>query len=170
MKNIKKASVVSVLSLALAIPLTASAAATTDVAPATTDTTAASQSANTSIDVNTPTTGDHIITPQSTQPAFDTTLGGQQSEASFSIPAGMGYVKLWVRNTGTETIKFAVHKDSSSGSVMSGTEVRIAPGDTFSWISSSAWPTGRFYATFNTSNTKMSGQAYGKLASTRSEL
>ncbi|MGG1643084.1 hypothetical protein ACIFQM_17845 [Paenibacillus sp. NRS-1782] len=164
MKNIKKASLLSVLSLAVAIPLTASAAATTEVTPATTDSAAVSQSANTS------TTRDHVITPQSTQPAFDTTLGGQQSEASFSIPAGMGYVKLWVRNTGTETIKFAVHKDSSSGSVMSGTEVRITPGDTFSWISSSAWPTGRFYATFNTSNTKMSGQAYGKLASTRSEL
>jgi hypothetical protein len=168
MKNIKKASVVSVLSLALAIPLTASAAATTNVAPATTDSTAVSQSANTSTDVNTPKPGDHVITPQSTQPAFDITLGGQQSEASFKIPAGSSYVKIWVKNTGNEEIKFALHKGSASGSVIK--DARIAKGSTFEWISSSALSTGDFYATFNTSNTNMKGQAYGKLASSRNEL
>ncbi|WP_342416684.1 hypothetical protein NST83_04215 [Paenibacillus sp. FSL R10-2782] len=170
MKNIKKASLLSVLSLAVAIPLTASAAATTDVTPASTDSAAVSQSANTSTDVTTPTVGDHVITPQQTMSVFDTTLSGQTQTSYFSIPAGLGYVKLWVRNTGSEAIKFAVHKGSASGSIMSGTEVKIAPGDTFSWISSSAWPTGEFYATYNTSNTKMSGQAYGKLASSRNEL
>ncbi|WP_025683900.1 hypothetical protein [Paenibacillus maysiensis] len=124
MKNIKKVSLLSVLSLALAIPLTASVAATTDVASATTDSAAVSQSANTSTDVTTPTAGGHVITPQSTQPAFDITLGGQQSEASFKIPAGMGYVKIWVKNTGSENIKFALHKGSASGSVVKEATIR----------------------------------------------
>ncbi|MBE0338659.1 hypothetical protein [Paenibacillus sp. 23TSA30-6] len=170
MKNNKKISVLAILSLAVALPLTVSASATTDVKSVTADPGAIVQPANGSSDVNTPKADDHVITPQSTQPAFDTTLSGQQTVSYFSIPAGLGYVKLWVRNTGSEAIKFAVHKGSASGSVMSGTDVKIAPGDTFSWISSSAWSTGEFYATFNTSNTKMSGQAYGKLASSRSEL
>ncbi|MDY8025246.1 hypothetical protein [Paenibacillus polymyxa] len=170
MKNIKKASVVSVLSLALAIPLTASAAATTDVAPATTDPAVVSQSVNTSTDVTTPTAGEHEIeiTPYSTQPGFDTTLGGQQTVSYFSIPAGMGYVKIWVKNTGSEAIKFALHKGSASGSVVK--DATIPKGSTFEWISSSALSTGDFYATFNTSNTNMQGQAYGKLASSRNEL
>ncbi|MGW8958805.1 hypothetical protein [Paenibacillus sp. NPDC055715] len=168
MKNIKKASLLSVLSLALAIPLTASAAATTDVAPATTDSVAVSQSANESTMVNTPTSGDHVITPQSTQPAFDITLGGQQSEASFSVPARMGYIKIWVKNTGSEKIKFALHKGSANGPVVK--EATIAKGSTFEWISSSALSTGDFYATFNTSNTNMKGRSYGKLGSSRSGL
>ncbi|OMF48740.1 hypothetical protein [Paenibacillus peoriae] len=155
---------------AIAVPnaIFADSDAVTDSTPATTDSTAVSQSANTSTDVNTPKLGDHVITPQSTQPGFDTTLGGQQTVSYFSIPARMGYVKIWVKNTGNETIKFALHKGSASGSVIK--EAKIEKDSTFEWISSSALSTGDFYATFNTSNTNMKGQAYGKLASSRDEL
>ncbi|MFB5760604.1 hypothetical protein [Paenibacillus medicaginis] len=164
MKNIKQATFLSALSLAVAIPLTASAAATTDAAPATTEPAQAVQSAIESING-----GDQVIVPFATQSAFDTTLGGQQTVSYFKIPAGLGYVKIWVKNTGSESIKFALHKGSASGPVVKEATIP-ADGKAWEWRSPSALSTGDFYATFNASNTNMKGQAYGKMASTQSEL
>ncbi|ADM70851.2 hypothetical protein GMA19_03045 [Paenibacillus polymyxa E681] len=118
MKNIKKASVVSVLSLALAIPLTASAAVTTDVAPATTDSTAVSQSANTSTDVTTPTPGNHDITPQHQQDKFGSTVkslpGEGSATSSFKVTGGYGYVKINFKNNSSDPVKIIVtHNDTN---------------------------------------------------------
>ncbi|WP_262384903.1 hypothetical protein [Paenibacillus terrae] len=169
MKNIKKASVVSVLSLALAIPLTASAAATTDVAPATTDSTAVSQSANTSTDVNTPKVGDHVITPQATDPVLDVRLRGTEMSKPFTIRAGYGYVKVWVRNNGSQKIKLTVTQGSGAGTVkLSGT---IYPGEDWSSpINSSAWSTGDFYVNLTSGSADMSGQVSVRTGTTRGEL
>ncbi|MFK4345138.1 MULTISPECIES: hypothetical protein [unclassified Paenibacillus] len=159
MKNIKKASVVSVLSLALAIPLTASAAATTEVTPSTTDSIAVSQSANTSTDVNTPKPGDHVITPQATDGQIvDRPVAGFNDSADFDVKSGYEYVRLYLRNTGNTTITFTVNQGSASGAEKySGT---VKPGKTFDEIlnSSKPWTVGKFYVSLSSGSGSMSGK------------
>ncbi|OMF72970.1 MULTISPECIES: hypothetical protein [Paenibacillus] len=168
MKNIKKASVVSVLSLALAIPLSASAAAT-DVAPAATDSTAVSQSANTSTDVNTPKAGDHVITPYATKSVVDRTLRNTELTENFDIPSGYGYVKVWIRNDGKQPIKFSVNRGSETGTQMlSGT---VEPGRTYSEISSSAWPgANKYYVSLSSGKAYMEGELSVRIGTSRGEL
>ncbi|WP_025683901.1 hypothetical protein [Paenibacillus maysiensis] len=168
MKNIKKASVVSVLSLALAIPLTASAAATTDVAPATTDSAQVNQSANDSTDVNTPKPGDHVITPQETKSVVNRTLRNTELTEDFEIPSRYGYVKVWIRNNGDQPIKFSVNQGSPSGTQkLSGT---VKPGQTYDEVSSSAWSTGKFYVSLTSGNTYMKGELAVRIGTSRGEL
>ncbi|MGW8957694.1 hypothetical protein [Paenibacillus sp. NPDC055715] len=159
MKNIKKASVLSVLSLALAVPLTASAATTTDVALATTNSAAVSKSANTSTGVTTPTTGDHVITPQATDGQIvDRPVAGFNDSADFDIKGGYGYVRLYIRNTGNTTITFTVNQGSVSGAEKySGT---VKPGKTFDKVlnSSRAWSSGKFYVSLSSGSGSMSGK------------
>ncbi|WP_231503634.1 hypothetical protein [Paenibacillus sp. 1-18] len=95
MKSIKKASVASVLSLALAIPLSASAAATIDVAPAKKDSAQVSQSAN-STDVNTQKPGDHVITPQDTNKVLAKSLANTDMSERFYIDPHYGYARVFV--------------------------------------------------------------------------
>ncbi|WP_342416976.1 hypothetical protein NST83_06150 [Paenibacillus sp. FSL R10-2782] len=170
MKNIKKASLLSVLSLAVAIPLTASAAATTEVTPATTDSAAVSQSANETTDVNTPKEGDHVITPQATDLRIDNAkLEGTEMSKSFSIPAGYGYVKVWVNNTGDQPIKITVTQGSGSGTVkLSGTA--DAHNQWSSPVNSNAWSTGTFYVNLTSGKADMSGKLSVRVSSTKGEL
>ncbi|WP_283653766.1 hypothetical protein [Paenibacillus sp. RC334] len=91
MKNIKKASLLSVLSLAVAIPLTASAAATTDV--------------------NAPKVGDHVITPQATNKVLAKSLGNTDMSERFYIDPGYGYARVFVSNDGSAPINITVTQD-----------------------------------------------------------
>lgn len=158
MKNIKKVSVVSVLSLALAIPLTASAAATTDVTPATTVSTQVSQSANISTDVTTLTTRGHVIIQATDGQIVDRPVAGFNDSADFDVKAGYGYVRLYLRNTGNTTITFTVNQGSASGAEKySGT---VKPGKTFDEIlnSSKPWTVGKFYVSLSSGSGSMSGK------------
>ncbi|ALP35837.1 hypothetical protein ASL14_06295 [Paenibacillus sp. IHB B 3084] len=168
MTSIKKASLLSVLSLAVAIPLTASAAATTDLAPATTDSVQVTQSANESTDVNTPKVGDHVITPQETKSVVNRTLRNTELTEDFEIPSRYGYVKVWIRNDGDQPIKFSVNQGSPSGTQkLSGT---VKPGQIYSEVSSNAWSTGKFYVSLTSGNAYMSGELAVRIGTSRGEL
>ncbi|MGG1639719.1 hypothetical protein ACIFQM_00180 [Paenibacillus sp. NRS-1782] len=168
MKNIKKASLLSVLSLAVAIPLTASAAATTEVTPATTDSVAVSQSANTSTDVNAPKLGGHVITPQDTNSVLNKSLANTEMSERFYIDPGYGYAKVWLRNDGSQPIKLTVTQGSASGTQkMSAT---IGKGETWSQINSSAWSTGNFYVNLTSGNAAMKGSLSVRIGNSRGEL
>ncbi|MHB0864736.1 hypothetical protein ACYCS5_26700 [Paenibacillus sp. SEL3] len=167
MKNLKKASAVSVLSLALAIPLSASAAAT-DVAPATTNSTSVSQSANTSTDVNTPKAGDHVITPQDTNKVLAKSLANTDMSERFYIDPHYGYARVFVSNQGSAPINITVTQGSASGPVkMSG---RIKKGEVFDEINGSAWTTGNFYLNLTSPGGVMEGGLSVRLGNTRGEL
>ena len=167
MKNLKKASAVSVLSLALAIPLSASAAAT-DVAPATADSTAVSQSANTSTDVNTPKAGDHGITPQDTNKVLNKSLANTDMSERFYVDPKYGYARVFVHNDGKAPINITVTQGSASGPVkMKG---RIEKGETFDEINSSAWPVGSFYVNLTSPGGPMEGGLSVRIGNTRDEL
>ncbi|MGG1639717.1 hypothetical protein ACIFQM_00170 [Paenibacillus sp. NRS-1782] len=168
MKNIKKASLLSVLSLAVAIPLTASAAATTEVTPATTDSVAVSQSANTSTDVNAPKLGGHVITPQATNKVLNKSLANTDMSERFYIDPGYGYARVYVSNDGSAPINITVTQGSASGPVkMSGT---IKPGKVFNEINGSAWSTGNFYLNLTSPGGVMKGGLSVRIGNSRGEL
>ncbi|MFK4301922.1 MULTISPECIES: hypothetical protein [unclassified Paenibacillus] len=138
MKNIKKASLLSVLSLAVAIPLTASAAATTDV--------------------NAPKVGDHVITPQATNKVLAKSLGNTDMSERFYIDPGYGYARVFVSNDGSAPINITVTQGSASGPVkMSG---KVQPGKTFDEINGSAWSTGNFYLNLTSPGGIMKGGCF----------
>ncbi|MET3209551.1 UNVERIFIED_CONTAM: hypothetical protein ABIC26_002498 [Paenibacillus sp. PvR008] len=134
----------------------------------TTDPAGVSQSANESTDVNTPKTGDHVITPQETKSVIDRTLRNTELTEDFEIPARYGYVKVWIRNDGDQPIKFSVNQGSPSGTQkLSGT---VKPGQTYDGVNSSAWSIGKFYVSLTSGNAYMKGELAVRIGTSRGEL
>ncbi|MGG1654384.1 hypothetical protein ABHN03_26080, partial [Paenibacillus sp. NRS-1775] len=137
-----------------------SAAATTEVTPATTDSAAVSQSANTSTDVNTPTAGNHVITPNATTPRIENRpISGTTYLADFDIKANYGYVRVYLKNTGSQRISFTINQGSPGGRQKASGSV--GPGETYNEIvngNSGPWAVGTFYVNLTSGSSNMSGQ------------
>ncbi|MFI8714714.1 hypothetical protein [Brevibacillus brevis] len=88
-----------------------------------------------------------------------------QDDFEFDIPAGYGWVKVYVQNTGTADINVVV-TDPNGNEVMSGV---AKPGKPFDKKGSSGWGTGTHTVSV-TSVEDMSGIVSVKLAQTKNEL
>ncbi|URJ34753.1 hypothetical protein MF625_004058 [Paenibacillus polymyxa] len=155
---------------AIAVPnaIFADSNAVTDSTPATTGSTAVSQSANTSTDVNTPKAGDHVITPQDTNKVLNKSLANTDMSERFYIDPHYGYARVYVHNDGKAPINITVTQGSASGPVkMKG---RIAKGETFDEINSSAWTVGSFYVNLTSPGGPMEGGMSVRIGNTREEL
>ncbi|WP_041749350.1 hypothetical protein [Brevibacillus brevis] len=91
---------------------------------------------------------------------------GTQGSATFDIPSGYGWVKVYVKNEGTTDITVSV-TDPSGSQLMYDT---IKPGGAFDEISSSAWGTGKHTVGVSTSGDDMAGYIAVKVAQHENEL
>ncbi|WP_458463941.1 hypothetical protein [Paenibacillus sp.] len=160
----KKALLLSILSLSLAASVSAASASfdqKTDRIP----------------NVNQPVTPitveepDQIITPMATDPLFNTVLGGTNALSNFNVQAGYGHVKIFVKNTGTKTITVTMKHISSDKYYI---EDSVPAGGTLDWRSYTDFPQGvrggKYEVSYRAGGDLMSGQAWGTSAENTNEL
>ncbi|MGG1153256.1 hypothetical protein ABE237_11855 [Brevibacillus formosus] len=108
------------------------------------------------------------FSPMAVQKPIDNVqLSNTYTNASFDIPSGYGWVKVYVKNDGASNIKVFVN-DSSGSQLMYG---EVKPGGYFSQISSTPWGTGRHTVGVSSpSGNDMQGYISVKLAQNQNEL
>lgn len=111
-----------------------------------------------------------IITPYAVQnPISNLTLSGKTFDKSFDIPAHYGWVKIWVNNTSSETLRVRVTQGTLTGTQKMSFEV--APGQSVTQFGTQPWSTGDHWVAISTKDGgNMSGQLSVKLATTKEEL
>lgn len=100
-----------------------------------------------------------IVTPFSSTPVIDNRpISGHDYEASFYIKPNFGYVRLYLKNTGPDTINLSVNQGSTSGPLKYF--AKVYPGQTFNEILNpkGAWAVGDFYVSLASGSLPMSGQ------------
>lgn len=119
---------------------------------------------------STPEPTEPIITPFASKTDFSISLSGTEKSQAFTIDKDYPYVKVYINNTSSGHIIFTITKNSSTGSVVSGTSVTIPANEAWNVYSTNAWSAGTYYANFTSGKTGLSGSSYARLASTYAEL
>lgn len=97
-------------------------------------------------------------------------LSGDSMSKAFSVTSSYPYAKVWIANNGTGNIIFTITKNSSTGDVVSGSNITIAAGKSVSVYSTNKWPAATYYANFTSGKVDMVGLAACRVASTIEEL
>ncbi|WP_405155084.1 hypothetical protein [Paenibacillus sp. FSL K6-0108] len=120
---------------------------------------------------STPEPTEPIITPFASKTDFSISLSGTEKSQAFTLDKDYPYVKVYINNTSSSGhIIFTITKNSSTGSVVSGSSVTIPANAAWNVYSTNAWTAGTYYANFTSGKTGLSGSSYARLASTYAEL
>lgn len=99
------------------------------------------------------------ITPFSSTPRIENRqISGTTYLADFDIKAGYGYVRMYLKNTGSQMIHFSINQGQPGGKEKyTG---KVAPGQTFNEILNSGSPLAvdTFYVNLTSGSEDMSGQ------------
>lgn len=117
-----------------------------------------------------PETHDPIITPYASKSDFNIKLSGTEKSQAFTIDKEYKYVKVYINNTSSGSIKFTITKGSATGNVVSGTNVTIPAKESWNVYSTNAWGASTYYANYTSGKVEMSGTSSARLASTYEEL
>lgn len=111
-----------------------------------------------------------VIVPFATDPKImNEVLSNTKYQNSFNITPGFGYVKVSIKNTGSNPITFTVNQGSPSGTEKMYYTVP-ADGQPHSYYTQgSAWSTGFFYITIS-SGQNMSGTVGVRIGTNLDEL
>lgn len=102
--------------------------------------------------------GGGIITPFSTDAQIvNRPVSGTDEEIVFNIKPHYGYVRFYLKNTGTTTIYVSINQGSASGTLKHSGSVQ--PGEVFNEIlnKNAAWSTGDFYVSLTSGSGPMNG-------------
>jgi len=97
-------------------------------------------------------------------------LAGDSMSKDFEVTSSYPYAKVWIDNDGDGSIIFTITKNSSTGTVVSGSKVTIAANTSTSVYSTNKWSAATYYANFTSGKTDMVGSAACRVASTIEEL
>lgn len=102
--------------------------------------------------------GDGMKTPLSTDAQIvNRPVSGTDEEIVFNIKPHYGYVRFYLKNTGTTTIYVSINQGSASGTLKHSGSVQ--PGEVFNEIlnKNAAWSTGDFYVSLTSGSGPMNG-------------
>ncbi|MGM1022127.1 MAG: hypothetical protein ACQEXV_16655 [Bacillota bacterium] len=138
----------------LTVPSAFAADDTTTTSPATSD------SANSPVVHLGVGSGGHVITPNATTPRIENRpISGTTYLADFDIKANYGYVRMYLKNTGSQRIFFTINQGSPGGRQKASGSV--GPGETYNEIvneNSGPWAVGTFYVNLTSGSSPMAGQ------------
>lgn len=103
-------------------------------------------------------------------PIVNAPISGSSFTKFFNIPANFGWVKVWVYNTSSETLRVRVTQSTITGTEKMAT-YEVAPGQQITKYGTQPWSTGTHWVAISTKNGgAMSGFLSVKLANTKAEL
>jgi len=118
-------------------------------------------------DTQIPEYDDDSITKSSENSA---TLSGDTMSDLFDLTEDMGWFKVWIKNEGTNDIVFTITRDSPSGSLLEGSNIKIGKNKTIEVYNNKALSKGAYYINYTSGKSDMSGSTACKVASTQAEL